>query len=541
MGEAEGQMGEAEGDVEAESETPTEEPCASTSSGPSASRQEVETGRSLSEHVLEEGTMDNKKRRTIAKPDLCKKRRTKRPEWKKNVLGTKPCIRKMMGQRCPPSASCLQCRESPKTSPLTATPGQMPQESNGETSLGDQPTTEQTQASPPLPHLPHPHLSTLSSSVSPHPRLEAVTLRHTSTTTILEALFILTRHLSREWTCQWLHKAVIKVSEGLPDSLFLYLVHIQVTAKQAQRRPPTAKFVEEDLEESSVTLLGDNGDRSDASQSNESGESLESTTEENSTLEEEPEEHSESFNDDEAEEVSDWQILDEFDLKKYNTCEEGQKRLIPVIKNCRNALLAGCNITERSWGVVASALKSNLLRKLDLSYNDLQHSSMDLLCDGLRSQHYKLVILRLSSCGITEKGCASLASALCSNPSHLRTLVLSDNNLHNSGVKRLSALLGNKLCELETLMLSGCLVSMEGCASLASALRLNPSHLRQLDLSYNHPGDRGVRLLSDVLDNPRFILNVEHNEECYLKPGLKKYAFHDRDGVKTISSSTGIS
>uniref|UniRef100_A0AAQ4QHV6 Uncharacterized protein n=1 Tax=Gasterosteus aculeatus aculeatus TaxID=481459 RepID=A0AAQ4QHV6_GASAC len=40
--------------------------------------------------------------------------------------------------------------------------------------------------------------------------------------------------------------------------------------------------------------------------------------------------------------------------------------------------------------------------------------------------------------------------------------------------------------------LSGCLITEEGCASLDSALSFNPSHLRELDLSYNHPGDSGV-------------------------------------------------
>ncbi|CAL8235214.1 unnamed protein product, partial [Boreogadus saida] len=44
--------------------------------------------------------------------------------------------------------------------------------------------------------------------------------------------------------------------------------------------------------------------------------------------------------------------------------------------------------------------------------------------------------------------------------------------------------------------LSGCLVTQEGCASLASALSSNPSHLRVMDLSYNHPGDSGTALLS---------------------------------------------
>ena len=36
--------------------------------------------------------------------------------------------------------------------------------------------------------------------------------------------------------------------------------------------------------------------------------------------------------------------------------------------------------------------------------------------------------------------------------------------------------------------LSGCLVTSDGFASLASALSSNPFHLRELDLNYNHPG-----------------------------------------------------
>uniref|UniRef100_A0A3B3Q3A7 B30.2/SPRY domain-containing protein n=1 Tax=Paramormyrops kingsleyae TaxID=1676925 RepID=A0A3B3Q3A7_9TELE len=51
--------------------------------------------------------------------------------------------------------------------------------------------------------------------------------------------------------------------------------------------------------------------------------------------------------------------------------------------------------------------------------------------------------------------------------------------------------------------LSGCRVTEEGCSSLASALRSNSSHLRELDLSYNHPGDSGVKLLSALLEDPK--------------------------------------
>ena len=56
--------------------------------------------------------------------------------------------------------------------------------------------------------------------------------------------------------------------------------------------------------------------------------------------------------------------------------------------------------------------------------------------------------------------------------------------------------------------LSGCLVTKEGCASLASALSSNPNYLRDLDLSYNHPGDSGVMLLSARREDPRCSLET---------------------------------
>ena len=56
--------------------------------------------------------------------------------------------------------------------------------------------------------------------------------------------------------------------------------------------------------------------------------------------------------------------------------------------------------------------------------------------------------------------------------------------------------------------LSGCLIAEEGCASLVLALISNPSNLRELDLSYNHPGDSGVKLLFAQIKDPHWRLDT---------------------------------
>ncbi|KAI2643993.1 Tripartite motif-containing protein 16 [Labeo rohita] len=105
----------------------------------------------------------------------------------------------------------------------------------------------------------------------------------------------------------------------------------------------------------------------------------------------------------------------------------------------------------------------------------------------------------LCQCNVTAQSCGSLSSVLRSSNSVLRELDLSNNDLKDSGVKLLSDGLKSPNCQLEILRLSGCMVTEKGCRYVFSALTSNPSHLRELDLSYNHPGDSGVKLLTEKL------------------------------------------
>uniref|UniRef100_A0A8C1LUB6 NACHT domain-containing protein n=1 Tax=Cyprinus carpio TaxID=7962 RepID=A0A8C1LUB6_CYPCA len=269
--------------------------------------------------------------------------------------------------------------------------------------------------------------------------------------------------------------------------------------------------------------------------------------------------------------------MEEFELQKFKKSDECLIRLSAVIKTTKRALLNDCNLTDKSCPALATVLGIDTsLKELNMNNNNLQDSGVKHLCTGLKSVNCKLEILRLSDCGITEEGYKALASALRSNPSHLIELDLIGNDPGQSGVKELNdllldpdcqlktvrflgpaadeacqyvteivgknplflrelnlsehelgdlkqlfPLLQDKHCILSTLILSDCSITEEGYKALASALRSNPSHLIELDLRGNDPGQSGVKQLNDILQHDscklkaiRFLKSPAAQEAC---------------------------
>ncbi|XP_057206477.1 NACHT, LRR and PYD domains-containing protein 3-like isoform X2 [Triplophysa rosa] len=191
--------------------------------------------------------------------------------------------------------------------------------------------------------------------------------------------------------------------------------------------------------------------------------------------------------------------------------------LLQEIQHYVTSKSVGCSkLSSSQWSAVVFVLlmSEKHLDELDLKKFIGGKNTADEVLVKLQPVIKESRKLKLSWCKITDEGCVALSSALRSNPSHLKDLNLFKINLRDSGVKLISTGLENPHCKLETLWLSLCNITDEGCVALTSALRSNPSHLRELNLSYNNLRDSGVKLISTGLENPHCKLETLRLIQC---------------------------
>uniref|UniRef100_A0A671N0W9 Ribonuclease inhibitor-like n=2 Tax=Sinocyclocheilus anshuiensis TaxID=1608454 RepID=A0A671N0W9_9TELE len=162
--------------------------------------------------------------------------------------------------------------------------------------------------------------------------------------------------------------------------------------------------------------------------------------------------------------------------------------------------LSNCSITEEGYKALASALRSNPshLIELDLTGNDPGQSGVKQLSDLLQDPNCQLKTLRFLGTAAHE-ACQYVTGIVSKNPLLLRELNLSERELGDTRVNQIAALLQDKHCKLNTLILCRCSITEKQCLILTSALKSNPSHLRELDLSGNQIRNTGMNHLCDVL------------------------------------------
>ncbi|XP_051551088.1 ribonuclease inhibitor-like [Myxocyprinus asiaticus] len=215
-------------------------------------------------------------------------------------------------------------------------------------------------------------------------------------------------------------------------------------------------------------------------------------------------------------------LLRELNLSEHKLEDSKVKLLADLLKDkhCKLKLqLSECSITEEGYNNLASTLRTNPteLIELDLRGNDPGESEVELFIDLLQSPYYKLKTI----CSAAEEACKKFTEVLGINPLLLKELDLSHNKLGDLDGEKLSALLMYSHSKLKScsalatvlsfdtilkefdrnnspLMDSGVKQICEGLKNPQS-LRSNPSHLIELDLRGNDPGESGVELLNELL------------------------------------------
>ncbi|XP_078391229.1 NACHT, LRR and PYD domains-containing protein 3-like isoform X7 [Cetorhinus maximus] len=212
--------------------------------------------------------------------------------------------------------------------------------------------------------------------------------------------------------------------------------------------------------------------------------------------------------------------LTDLNLGDNNLGDSGVKRLSVALRgpDCKiqKLDLRNNNLTDSCTKDFASVISTNQsLTDLDLGVNPLGDSGVKLLSVALRNSGCKIQRLGLEDNKLTDSCAEDLASVF--NRS-LTDLDLGDNNLGDSGVKRLSVALRGPDCKIQELDLSGNRLTDSCAEDLASALSTNRS-LTDLTLGANSFTDQSVPALRRLILTCRTLSLIELRDNRFSRNG----------------------
>ncbi|KAM8924651.1 NACHT, LRR and PYD domains-containing protein 3-like [Pelodytes ibericus] len=176
--------------------------------------------------------------------------------------------------------------------------------------------------------------------------------------------------------------------------------------------------------------------------------------------------------------------------------------------------LSRCDLSSACWRNLCSVvIRNQSLVKLQLSHNELQDSTLKLLCAALSHPHCTLQQLEMERCGLVSESGKDLTSVLIKNRSLLK-LNLGMNKLQDSGIQHLCVGLSHSDCTLKKLSLMSCdLTSASGEYLSQSIIK---GSLTMLDLHVNKLNDAGVKHLCAGLTHPDCALQDLRLQYCHL-------------------------
>ena len=166
--------------------------------------------------------------------------------------------------------------------------------------------------------------------------------------------------------------------------------------------------------------------------------------------------------------------------------------------------LRSCSLTAKCTFLLGQLLRDEHCKITHLMLGDNRklgdEGVRELLCNGFGQGQCKLDVLDIWNCSLTNKCMRDLSKALGDKLCGLTDLSLSGNkSISDKGVGMLFNALREKQCSLAKLDLSGCSLTKKCMASLCEALGDEHCRLTKLCLTDNDIGDEGVEMLFNAL------------------------------------------